>query len=141
MPKKNERDPRKEYPDQTPVSTPIRFRGRYGDPNQVRAYIEEWSRTQAENAHVETIEEANDFDINDPDDDDFFPPDFTPYELHEMQIDSTPDDQALAENNETDDPGAPPTTKDQAHEQSAPVEDSPSLHSGQPSESTQAQKP
>lgn len=119
------RHPHKEYPDQTPVAAPVKFRGRPGQVDQVRAYIDNWSRTNAEDAHVETIEEANNFDINDPDDEDFFPPDFTPYELLELPPDTEEVEHGLAENNETDDAGAPPTQKDEAHEQSAPHVDSP----------------
>nr|UXQ87936.1 MAG: hypothetical protein [Microvirus sp.] len=84
--------------------------------------VNEWSLTNAEKHHVETIEEANDFDIPDDDSEDFLQ-NITVYEMHEMAEDNLhllPQiNQALAESNETGIPGAdsqPP------HAQSAPDE-------------------
>lgn len=49
--------------------------------------MEEWSRLHAEENHVETIEEANDFGI-DEDDEDILHPSITVYEMHESAEDN-----------------------------------------------------
>nr|UXQ88022.1 MAG: hypothetical protein [Microvirus sp.] len=49
--------------------------------------VNEWSLTNAEKLHVETIEEANDFEIPDDDSEDFLQ-NITVYEMHEMAEDN-----------------------------------------------------
>lgn len=123
------RDPAKEYPDQTPIATPVSFNGKPAYKDEVKHFLTEWSRTQAEQQHVETIEEANDFFLpeEDNDDEDFFSLTPTVYEMHEIQaeadelVQEAPPSET-PESNETVDPGAPSTPPDPAHDQSAPVE-------------------
>ncbi len=94
--------------------------------------MEEWSLTQAEANHVETIEEANDFHLPEEDGDDFFEK-ATVYEMHdqaEQNLQLFQDEElrlqqeAEAESNETETPGdqTPPITE---HDQSAPDESKP----------------
>jgi len=64
-----------------PRNTPVAFHNTV-PPAKMHSMIEEWSLTNAENAHVETLEEANDFNIGD-DDDDFFEK-HTVYEMHDQ---------------------------------------------------------
>lgn len=128
---KPKRDTRRfEYPDPTPVSTPVRFRG-LSVPNQdFRQFMQEWSTSQAEANHVESFDEANDFEINDPEDYDFFH-DVTPYEMQDLPEDTQADrldqDQSQvekAESNETGPTGADLTSQhqnDDPHDQSAPT--------------------
>lgn len=129
------KDPLREYPDPTPVATPVNFRGMPTQVDEVKAYFEEWSRTQAEQNHVETIEEANDFSIYDEEDDDFFHS-LTPYEMHDMLETETQAqlrdeeterllseaEQVGSENTDSDKAGASPTP-DQDARQSAPLEE------------------
>ena len=92
--------------------------------------VNEWSLANAEANHVETIEEANDFDIPDDDSEDFLQ-NVTVYEMHEMaeenlrllQLDQE-QNQALAESNETG-TGALDTNPNPEHDQSAPGEPNP----------------
>ena len=124
---RSDRDPFKEYNSQIPVATPVSFRGLPTQRDEFRKFMDEWSRDQAEANHVETIEEANDFDIGGEEEDDDFFEGITPYEMHEMQIDTEeaadPVDAAMtgspAENNDSDDraTGTPETSPDP----SAPV--------------------
>lgn len=118
--------PRKRKSVQSPPTPPLRVRGhRSPDPHDVKNFIQEWSLSQAEANHVETIDEANDFSIHDEEDEDFFE-NLTVYEMHE----ATEDRLALmelekqAETNETDDTGAE-LNPDTTHDQSAPIEDPP----------------
>ena len=89
--------------------------------------VNEWSLANAEKLHVETIEEANDFNIPDDDSEDFLQ-NVTVYEMHEMaeenlrQFQKDQELQALAESNETGVTSAEPTTP---HDQSAPNEPNP----------------
>ncbi len=98
-------------------TTPVSFKGNNMPASQMHQFMEEWSLTQAESNHVETIDEANDFDIFD-DDDDFFEktPNLTVYEMHDqaeenlaLYNDSLPEEEdeteqeKEAESNETDD--------------------------------------
>ncbi len=113
-------------------STPVTFHSKNMPASQMHSFMEEWSLSQAENNHVETIEEANDFNLND-DDDDFFTqiPNLTVYEMHdqaeenlELYNNSLPpedetDQETEDESNETDD-RAQDTTKLPA-QPSAPV--------------------
>lgn len=129
------RDPLREYPDPTPVATPVTFRGMPTQVDEVKAYFQEWSRTEAENNHVETIEEANDFSIFDEEDEDFFHS-LTPYEMHDVletetqaQLRDEETERFLSEaeqvgsgNTDPDVPGAS-QTPDQDARQSAPDEE------------------
>lgn len=54
--------------DDTPVALPVRFKRPQTILDQMRGVIEEFNR-RADEHHVETFEEANDFDV----DDDIFP--------------------------------------------------------------------
>lgn len=113
-------------------STPVTFKSQNMPASQMHSFMEEWSLVQAESNHVETIEEANDFNLND-DDDDFFTkiPNLTVYEMHdqaeenlELYNNSLPeeaenDQETEDESNETDD-RAQDTTKTPA-QPSAPV--------------------
>ncbi len=89
-----------------------------------QSMVNEWSLTNAEQNHVETIEEANDFNIPDDDSEDFLQ-NVTVYEMHEMAEDNLrlleQEQKALAESNETDILGAEPPPP---HDQSAPIENS-----------------
>lgn len=124
------RDPMREWPDPTPVATPVSFRGMPTQVDEVKRYFEEWSRANAEANHVETLEEANDFSIQDEEDDDFFHG-LTPYEMHDLyetevangqmedQEGSLEPEAESAESNETADQGAN-SNPDSSHDQSAP---------------------
>lgn len=88
--RKKDRVPGKEYPDQTRLTTPVTFRGQNMYPDDVKRQLAEWSNLQAEAAHVETLEEANDFELPpDPyyDDDQGFFGNLTVYEMREVQAD------------------------------------------------------
>ena len=61
-----------------------------------KAFMDSWSVNQAEVNHVETIEEANDFEIFDPEDDNIFPGEVTVYEMHEIAADSYTEQRAVA---------------------------------------------
>lgn len=119
--RKHKQDRRRfEYPDPTPVSTPVSFRGKALPQADFRRFVHDWSQSQAEANHVETFEEANDFEVYDPEDHDFFHG-MTPYEMHDMPED-TPDSrldagqpapaEASAESNETEPTGAAPLSQD-----------------------------
>lgn len=107
------RDPNKEYPDPTPVAHLITFNGKPAPEQDVKRFMAEWSRANAEANHVETEEEANDFDIDDDESDDFFH-NFTPYEMHEMheipQEAVSPPDTSLVQPMEQETPPANPAT-------------------------------
>nr|UXQ88096.1 MAG: hypothetical protein [Microvirus sp.] len=84
--------------------------------------VNEMSLSLSESNHVETIEEANDFEINDEGDADFLQ-NLTVYEMHdqaEENLQLLPQiNQLLAESNETGVQGAEPPPQ---HAQSAPDE-------------------
>lgn len=135
--KKVTRDTRRyEYPDPTPVATPVTFRGKSVPHQDMARFMQEWSRAKAEAEHVETFEEANDFEIYDPEDNDFFH-DLTPYEMLDMpeieeadqgrlEQNQPADPQSAAESNETEPAGAQQKVlKETAHDKSAPMGDSP----------------
>lgn len=89
-------------------------------------FMREWSARKAELEHVETFEEANDFEVYDPEDDDFFH-DVTPYELHDMP--EIPEDHPASfegdvESNENSKASANPPTQqaDDSPDQEAPLE-------------------
>lgn len=63
--------------------TPLTYGGNNMPPDQLHSFMTEWSLSQAERNHVETLEEANDFNINDEESDDFFQ-NLTVYEMHEQ---------------------------------------------------------
>lgn len=65
------------------TNTPVSFKGSSVAPHQFQSFMTEWSLTQAEANHVETIDEANDFSIHDEEDNDFFN-DLTVYEMHDQ---------------------------------------------------------
>lgn len=130
------RDRRYEYPDPTPVATLVTYRGVAVQPNEMELFMRNFQLSESERQHTETFEEANDFDIEDPEDDAFFST-MTPYELLEVQEDETASQsdanvnsrnaqteksEPLAENNETDSVGAQPKS---APNSDAPREDSP----------------
>ncbi len=116
------------------ANTPVSFNHQNMPKNQLHSFMEEWSLTQAEKNHVETIEEANDFSINN-DDDDFFTqiPNLTVYEMHDqaeenLQLynESLPpenEQETQAESNETDDRAQDKTQP--LPDQSAPVSKDP----------------
>ena len=107
--------------------TPVTRRGQSVLPNDMKTFMEEWSLSRAEANHVETIEEANDFNLPpDPEDEDFFHG-LTVYEMHEVAEENLAlyneqekESQVVPESNETDVPGE--LTTDPAHDQSAPDE-------------------
>ena len=106
--------------------TPVQFWGSSVYPDQMKNFMEEWSLRQAEENHVESIEEANDFNIQDEEDEDFFQG-YTVYEMHEIAEDNLaayqaalPQDPEVAESSESDDRAL--ATPDNEHDQSAPVE-------------------
>ncbi len=94
--------------------------------------MQEWSLTQSEHNHVETLEEANDFNIG-PEDDDFFDhnPQVTVYEMHDQaeenlqlyqsEIPPETQEETQAETNETVDRAQ----ENPLHDQSAPVKNPP----------------
>ncbi len=103
----------------------IKHNNRKVYPDQMKNFMQAWSLDQAEANHVETIEEANDFNIGE-EDEDFFPPKLTVYEMHENAEDNLKllEQEALlnpdpAESNETGDQGESTQT---TLTQSAPVE-------------------
>ena len=108
--------------------TPVKFRGSSVQPNDMKSFMDEWSLRQAEANHVETLEEANDFNINDEGDEDFLEP-FTVYEMHEIAEDNLaiynqeqaddPPESVDVESNETSDRARDPQN---SHVQSAPIE-------------------
>ena len=109
-------------------STPVTFNGHNVPKNQIKSFMDEWSLTQSEANHVETIEEANDFEIYDDSEDDFFAQTTTVYEMHDqaeenLQLFPPPLPEVEAESNETEDPGA--EQPNPPHVQSAPVEPDP----------------
>lgn len=66
-----DRDPGLEYPDPTPVTVPSRH-GLISEGDRLRSLIlAEISQAKADEAGIDSPEEADDFDV--PDDDDFFP--------------------------------------------------------------------
>lgn len=105
--------------------TPGTYRGNSIQSQDMQSFMAEWSTTQAEANHVETIEEANDFEIYE-EEDDFFQPTLTVYEMQEAAEDNLlllEEEQrriAEAESNETGPQGDPTPNPD--HAQSAPVE-------------------
>jgi len=113
-------------------STPVTFNNHNMPKNQMKSFMDEWSLTQAELNHVETIEEANDFEIYDEEDNDFFK-NQTVYEMHDQAeenlalfqpIEEPPNDQeSQAESNETVVSGEEKTQP--PHDQSAPNEPNP----------------
>lgn len=124
--KKSERLPGKEYPSQIRASTPVTFRGRNLYPDDARRLIQELRLAEMEAGHVETFEEANDFNIPSADEDADFFEDLTVYEMHEITPEASElDDEATAmvaaESNETED-GARSEPPFPPHDQSAPVE-------------------
>jgi hypothetical protein len=85
---------------------PISFRNRPVDQGDFRSFMAEWSLRNAEENHVETIEEANDFEIFDEEEEDFLA-NLTVYEMHDMAEenlqkwkDSLPSEE-MTESNET----------------------------------------
>lgn len=117
--KAKDRDPRKEYPAQKPSHTPVRMGGGNPYPEDFRSQLEEFSRQSAEQNHVETIEEANDFgDLLQPEDEDFFEA-HTVYEMHEIQAENppTPNEEIAVET--PSEPQGDPEPDD--HDQSAPA--------------------
>ena len=108
--------------------TPVTYRGSAVQPNDMKSFMAEWSLSQAEANHVETIEEANDFDIQDEEDEDFLQ-NFTVYEMHEIAEDNLaiynqeqaddPPESVDVESNETSDRARDPQN---SHVQSAPIE-------------------
>ena len=69
---------------QKPILT---LRGKNLGAESFRDFMTEWSLRQAEANHVETIEEANDFNI-DEDDEDIIHPSLTVYEMQEAAEDN-----------------------------------------------------
>ncbi len=67
------------------ASTPVSFNNHNVPPAKLHSFMEEWSLTQAENNHVETIDEASNFEIFDHEED-FFEgiPNLTVYEMHDQ---------------------------------------------------------
>ncbi len=94
------------------------------DVDNFHNMVNEWSLTNAEQNHVETIEEANDFNIPDDDSEDFLQ-NVTVYEMHEAAEDNLQlleqNQKALAESNETG-IGAQDNNNQPLHDQSAPNE-------------------
>lgn len=107
------------------ADAPIKYRGAPAAPQDFRSFMEEWSISQAEANHVETIEEANDFEIFE-EEDDIFSPELTVYEMHEAAeetlalLEHSQPEQLQAESNETGDAGA--INSQNSHDQSAPLE-------------------
>ncbi|AXL14892.1 hypothetical protein [Microviridae sp.] len=66
------------------MKTPIRNGDRNVPVSDFKTFMAEWSLAQAEANHVETMEEANDFEIYE-EEDDFFPQQLTVYEMHDDQ--------------------------------------------------------
>ena len=120
--KVQDRDPRKEYPAQTKITTPVNF-GRSPYPDDFKSQLEEFSRMSAERNHVETIEEANDFgDMSQPEDEDFFEQ-TTVYEMHEIQaeaVEDTPEEAPQIDVAETPDSDVQGDLDFPEHDQSAP---------------------
>lgn len=106
--------------------TPVKFRGKPMQPDNLKNFMTEWSTSQAEANHVETIEEANDFKIPDDDSEDFLQ-NVTVYEMHEMAEDNLvllqETEAMVAESNETGVTGEDTIP----HDQSAPNEQPNSL--------------
>ena len=88
---------------------------------QMHSMIEEFSLSQAEKHHIETLEEANDFNIGD-DDDDFFK-NQTVYEMH----DQAEENMALFQQN------FPPETDQEEEAESNETEDSSEIQNPKPS--------
>lgn len=121
--KKADRLPGKEYPHQKQTHTPVSFGGRDLFPSEAKQLIQEWSAQQAEANHVETLEEANDFEIPGfemEEDEDFFQ-NLTVYEMHEqmeeIQKQSPPEIDPA-----NDVSGRENENLDLSHDQSAPDE-------------------
>lgn len=112
---------------------PVQFRDQGGD---FRSFMEEWSLRQAEANHVETIEEANDFNIEE-DDEDILHPQLTVYEMHEAAEDNLAilqreEEEARlwrAESNETAAGAQDQSITENLHDQSAPGEPVSPAHS------------
>lgn len=108
------------------MHTPVSFKNHNMPKEQLHSFMEEWSLTQAERNHVETIEEANDFEIHDEEDSDFFEKQ-TVYEMHEMAEENLAiykqNQELQAESNETVVPGG--DNHNPLHDQSAPDEPNP----------------
>ncbi|AJK28298.1 hypothetical protein [Eel River basin pequenovirus] len=117
------RDPFKEYPDPTPVVIPVGFGPKpRAQRDELMHMLNEQRLREEEENYVESPEEADDFFVEDEGD-----VLFSAYELSELQeeapIDLEVDDESdQAESNETDNRARETKT---AHDQSAPVEDSP----------------
>lgn len=75
---------RHEFPDDTPIATPLRWKRQGSTLDQIRAAIGLANR-EAEERGYETFEEANDFDVGD----DFEPP--TLHELRSIAADLNPE--------------------------------------------------
>lgn len=74
------RDPRKEYPDDTPVAIPARFRRIDSQAARIQLEIQRAVSRIAADQGFETFEEANDFDVGDGDEEAYASP-------HEMTLD------------------------------------------------------
>ena len=93
--------------------------------HELQRMVRELSLAASEEAHIETLEEANDFGIEDDEEDQDFFHNLTVYEMHEAAEDNlalleqAQLNQEPAESNETGDQGEESPTP---HAQSAPVE-------------------
>jgi hypothetical protein len=118
-----ERDPFKEYPDPTPLVIPVGFGPKpKSQRDELMHMLQEQRLREEEDEYIESPEEADDFYIEDEGD-----VLFSNYELSELQeetpIDLEVDEESdQAESNETDDRAR---DTQNAHDQSAPVEDLP----------------
>ena len=77
------RDPNKEYLSRKRSTVPVSFRGQPVNPYTVDAQLAELRLREIEEGHVETYEEANNFDI--PEGDDIFPDHVTVFEMRDEQ--------------------------------------------------------
>lgn len=79
-----ERDPGLVYPDATPLEIPLRLRKAAMEGDRFKQLVQRFSEMQAR-AGNESLEEADDFDVDDDGDLEFF----SPHELTEMQEEGT----------------------------------------------------
>lgn len=78
------RDPGFTYPDATKVEIPVRFRGAVSEGDRLMQLIHRYSELQRDSQYVETLEEANDFEVQDGFDEDFGE---SRYQMTDMQED------------------------------------------------------
>lgn len=68
---KTDRDPGKEYPDQTPVAVPVRFKQSPSHYDEIKQMIRVAMSEHAQAKDFETFDEANDFELDYEDDPEF----------------------------------------------------------------------